>query len=199
MTFLYNIGIELDYVTIHPDKLLEWSSYYSEYDILIKEDSECIWSDGSIGGYCTEFYVNDIEIGNIVNTMDTCIDIGFGLERLLLVKGQFESKSRLQILEETALIMIDNGIEVSHNKRGHILRKIITECVLDGSKLNIESFNSIRDNQIRIYRNYCNLSTRRSNRNKDDSYWLSTIGFNKRIEHKYLKLIEDITHEKETN
>ena len=37
--------------------------------VLVRIDNECLWSDGNIGGYCTEFYKNDIEIGNIVNTL----------------------------------------------------------------------------------------------------------------------------------
>jgi hypothetical protein len=35
-----------------------------------------------MGGYCTEFYHNGVEIGNIVNTMDKFIDVGFGYSRL---------------------------------------------------------------------------------------------------------------------
>ena len=35
-----------------------------------------------MGCYCTEFYHDDIEIGNIVNTMDKFIDVGFGFSRI---------------------------------------------------------------------------------------------------------------------
>lgn len=158
------------------------------YNVEVRPDIECIWSDGNIGGYCTEFYKNDIEIGNIVNTLGTCIDIGFGLERLLLVLGLLEPKLRIEILEETSLLLIDNGIKLSHNNEGYILKKIITECVLHGSKIDNDEFNTIRDNQIKIYRNYKNLSTRNSNKGKLDDYWMHTMEFNKTKEHLYQKL-----------
>lgn len=188
MEFCNSINIYPDYVTIHPDKMLEWQDYYKEYNVEVRPDIECIWSDGNIGGYCTEFYKNDIEIGNIVNTLGTCIDIGFGLERLLLVLGLLETKSRIEILEETSLLLIDNSIKLSHNNEGYILKKLITECVLYGSKINNEDFNTIRNNQIKIYRNYKNLSTRNSNKGKPDSYWLHTMGFDKSKEQLYQNL-----------
>lgn len=55
MKFLKEIGITPDYVTIHPDKN-DWIYHYIEYDIDVRFDNDCIWSDGEIGGYCTEFY-----------------------------------------------------------------------------------------------------------------------------------------------
>jgi len=92
------IGVDISYITIHPDKK-EWSSHYTEYDISIKEDPECIWSDGhGLGGYCTEFYHNDIEIGNIVNTCGDCIDVGFGYERLNLIVNNLNPKTNIDIL-----------------------------------------------------------------------------------------------------
>ena len=185
MNYINSIGIYPDYVTIHPDKINEWKHLYDEYNIEIRPDIECKWSDGLIGGYCTEFYKNDIEIGNIVNTLDTCIDVGFGVERLLMVLGVLVNKSRLQILEETSLLLINNGIEISHYQSGYVLKKIVTECVLEGSTISNEVFNKVRDNQKQIYRNFLNLSTRRSNRDKDDAYWLNTIGFRRDKEDVY--------------
>ena len=83
MEFIVGVlKIDVDYVTIHPDKLDEWRSLYDNYDVEVRADEECKWSDGDIGGYCTEFFKNDVEIGNIVNPLGTCIDVGFGLQRL---------------------------------------------------------------------------------------------------------------------
>lgn len=105
-----------------------------------------------------------------------------------MVLGLLETKSRIEILEETSLLLIDNGIKLSHNNEGYILKKLITECVLYGSKINNEDFNTIRNNQIKIYRNYKNLSTRNSNKGKPDSYWLHTMGFDKSKEQLYQNL-----------
>ena len=78
----------------------EWKHFYPP-DMLIKLDEGCLWSDGNIGGYCTEFYYNDIEIGNIVNPLGTCIDVGFGLERLLNLKHEQPIISKEEILKDT--------------------------------------------------------------------------------------------------
>ena len=66
------------------------------------------------------------------------------------------------------------------------------KCIFCGGlselKINNEDFNTIRNNQIKIYRNYKNLSTRNSNIGKPDSYWLHTMGFDKSKEQLYQKL-----------
>lgn len=126
MSFLESIDLLPDYVTIHPDKYTSWKSFYQSYRVDIHEDSECIWNDGNIGGYCTEFYKDGIEIGNIVNTLDTCIDVGFGGERLLNLKGLLPTLSKTDILLDTIQTLLDNEIEMNHQKHGYILKKLIT-------------------------------------------------------------------------
>jgi alanyl-tRNA synthetase len=44
------------------------------------EDVDCVWSDGTIGGYCSEMYRGNLEIGNLVNTLGHSTDVGFGWE-----------------------------------------------------------------------------------------------------------------------
>lgn len=174
--FLKEIGITPDYVTIHPDKYEEWKTLYQEYNFEIKLDSECIWSDGSIGGYCTEFYKNDIEIGNIVNTLGTCIDIGFGLERLLQVSGNFLDLSRLEILEDTVITLIQSGVKIGHYKEEFILKKLVTECVFLGSKYEHEFFNTVKSNMLKNYTNYLRNKDKLKYKEKEDDFWLNTFG-----------------------
>jgi alanyl-tRNA synthetase len=97
------LGLKISYVTIHPDKIEEWEKYYNGYDVEIKNDEECKWSDGEIGGYCTEFYIDGIEIGNIVNPLGNCIDVGFGLERLQYFVNGKVIKTKEETLKETIL------------------------------------------------------------------------------------------------
>lgn len=177
-SFINKLGIQPDYVTIHPDKYEEWKPLYSEYNVEVRKDSECVWSDGSIGGYCTEFYKNDVEIGNIVNTMDTCIDVGFGLERLLEVTGSLIPKNKLQILEETALLLIDDGIVLGHNKKEYILKKLVTESIFNGSQINNEFFDRIRFNQEKAYDTYMRKRNHKRFKDRDDIFWMDTYGFN---------------------
>ena len=177
-SFVNKLGIIPDYVTIHPDKFEDWKDLYSEYGVEIRLDSECVWSDGSIGGYCTEFYKNDVEIGNIVNTMDTCIDVGFGLERLLAVTGSLTPKTKLDILEETALLLIDDGVMLGHNKKEYILKKLITESIFHGSQVSNEFFDRIRFNQEKAYTIYMRKRNHKRFVDKDSVFWMDTYGFN---------------------
>lgn len=195
MQFCISIGITPDYVTIHPEKINEWSQFYDDYPFVeIRIDNECTWSDGNLGGYCTEFYKNNIEIGNIVNTIDTCIDVGFGVERLLLVLGYNNCKTKLQLLEETCLLLINNNVTISHWKQGHVLKKLVSESLFLGSKLDNDIFNQVRNSHLVIYKNFLNLSKRNSNKNKPMLYYKETMGFD--IEHlDYYKQLEG-KHEK---
>lgn len=177
-SFVNKLGIIPDYVTIHPDKFDEWKDLYSEYGVEIRLDSECVWSDGSIGGYCTEFYKNDVEIGNIVNTMDTCIDVGFGLERLLEVTGSLTPKTKLDILEETSLLLIDDGVVLGHNKKEYILKKLITESIFHGSQVSNEFFDRIRFNQEKAYTIYMRKRNHKRFVDKDSVFLMDTYGFN---------------------
>jgi hypothetical protein len=99
------LQLKIDYTTIHPDKP-EWSQFYK---VPVRNDENCKWTDGEIGGYCTEFYVNDIEIGNIVNPLGNCIDVGFGLERLDLIVNGSKSKTTEEVLSDTILKLIESG------------------------------------------------------------------------------------------
>ena len=174
--FLEKLNIKPDYVTLHPDKELEWSYLYEDLDIEIKLDPECVWSDGSIGGYCTEFYKDDIEIGNIVNTLGNCIDIGFGLERLLQVSNSLKSKTRLEILEDTSLSLINSGTSVGHNKEQYILKKLITECVLSGSKIDNIEFENSRKRLKDSYQTYIKNKDKPKYKLKPENFWLDTFG-----------------------
>jgi alanyl-tRNA synthetase len=177
-SFVNKLGIIPDYVTVHPDKYDDWLALYSEYGVEVRLDNECIWSDGSIGGYCTEFYKNDVEIGNIVNTMDTCIDVGFGLERLLEVTGSLMPKTKLQILEETALLLIQDGVVIGHNKKEYILKKLITESIFKGSIVSNDFFDRIRTNQEKAYDIYMRKRNHKRFVDKDNLFWMDTYGFN---------------------
>lgn len=174
--FLSKLNIKPDYVTMHKDKYEEWKSLYSKYEIEIRIDNECVWTDGDIGGYCTEFYKDDVEIGNIVNTLGNCIDIGFGLERLLTVTNNIRSKTKLEILEDTVISLIDSGVKVGNNKSSYILKKLITESVLLGSERTEDDFKKMRDKIRTSYILYQKNKTKSKYKDKDSSFWLDTFG-----------------------
>jgi len=120
-----NLKLEIDYVTIHPDKIDVWSPlYYDKYQI--KEDPDCTWSDGETEkAYCTEFYIDNIEIGNIVNPRGNCIDAGFGLERLESLVNKISLNDKSKIYKETIIKIIESGYKPGYTKQGYILRKLL--------------------------------------------------------------------------
>jgi alanyl-tRNA synthetase len=172
MEFLNLIKIKPDYVTIHPDKL-DWGEYYKQFDVEIKIDDNCKWSDGEIGGYCTEFYKDDIEIGNIVNPLGTCIDVGFGLERLeMSLTGTGRTKE--ETLKETIFKIIDCGFTPTYNKQGSLLRKLLRICYLNNIKIEHEFYEQEIIRQEKILQRWERLKDKHKDKPKD--WWWYTHG-----------------------
>lgn len=172
--FLLEIGVKPDYVTIHPDKK-EWIKLYDNFNIEIREDNECVWTDGDITGYCTEFYKDDIEIGNIVNTLDTCIDVGFGLERILFILNK-EIQQPIDILKESILKIIDSGYKPSHTKQGYVLKKLLRSLYQLGGELDHEYFIQEITRQKRLESKWLRLKDKIEHRDKE--WWFNTHGIN---------------------
>lgn len=170
LNFLINIGITPDYVTIHPDKP-EWSEFYK--DIEVRFDEECYWSDGEIGGYCTEFYKNNIEIGNIVNTLGTCIDVGFGLERLEMIINN-QTKTKEQTLYETTNKIIECGFFPGNTKQGYVLRKLLRLCYINSVDINHNFYSSEIERQNKIINRFNILKDKHKDKTKE--WWWDTHG-----------------------
>ena len=126
--FLAQIGLRPDRVTIHPDRMDAWRGFYDGRGVAVAADEGCVWSDGEIGGYCTEFYLDGVEIGNIVNTGGDCIDVGFGLDRLLLSLGE-PPANEVEALRRGVMKIIDNGYAPGRRQQGYVLRKLLRELV----------------------------------------------------------------------
>lgn len=168
------LNLKIDYVTIHPDKK-EWSILYNNYDVKIVENEDCKWTDGDIGGYCTEFFINDIEIGNIVNPLDNCIDVGFGLERLeMFVNGKTFTKE--ETLKETIMKIVDSGYKPSNIKQGYVLRKLLRELYKIGGTINHIYFEQEIERQKKIIERYEKLKNK--NLDKSKEWWFDTHGIN---------------------
>jgi alanyl-tRNA synthetase len=176
MEFLNKIGITPDYITIHPDKP-KWKEYYKEYNIEIRYDKGCIWSDGntsdSITGYCTEFYKNGLEIGNIVNPLGTCIDVGFGLERIEMLLNN-ESKTKQETLKESIFKIIESGFTPTYNKQGSLLRKLLRICYMEDIKIEHQFYDDEVKRQEKIKIRWERLKDKHSNKSKE--WWYSTHG-----------------------
>jgi alanyl-tRNA synthetase len=172
MNFLNKIGIYPDYVTIHPDKP-EWSEFYNKWNVEVRFDEGCEWSDGEIGGYCTEFYKNDIEIGNIVNPLGTCIDVGFGLERLEMVLNN-TSKSKEDTLKESVIKIIDSGFKPGNTKQGYVLRKLLRLCHKNNIEIEHSFYLDEVKRQEKIVEKWLRLKDKHQDKPKE--WWWDTHG-----------------------
>lgn len=176
MSFLDSIDLLPDFVTIHPEKYEKWKHFYSNYQVEIREDSECQWNDGNIGGYCTEFYKNNVEIGNIVNTIDTCIDVGFGGERILNLKNLLPIPSKSEILKETSQYLINSGIVLGNNKQGYVLKKLLTLLLYEKEYLDHPFYDFIFKQQKEKWQFYLDNIGQKKFKDKTSQWWLDTHG-----------------------
>lgn len=124
MEFCRSVGVLPDTVTIHPD-CPHWRCLYDNHTVQVKFDPDCQWSDGTIGGYCTEFYKDGVEIGNIVNPLGQHLDCGFGLERLEMFVSPSPTPPSQEVLVRTIGVLLDSGVVPSNSQQGYVLRKLI--------------------------------------------------------------------------
>lgn len=138
---LWDLGIAKDCVIhVHPSdwncKRILWK--HAGFEVV--PDEECEWSDGDIGGTCSEVYWKGIEIGNLVNPLGVCTDVGFGWERLVMA---VEGKERV---DETSLFDVSlapvvrdhvrcldsfwkNGIVPGNKGRNYVCRRLLRKLL----------------------------------------------------------------------
>jgi len=163
-----------DYVTIHPEKYKEWRPFYNWLpDDKVIMDSECIWSDGDISGYCTEFYINGIEVGNIVNPLGHSIDCGFGLERLEIVTG-VTPKTEAQKLEDVILNICDLGVHPGNKEQAYALRKLLRLAYKKNYQIPHIFYNEEISRQTKLRNQYEVMKHKFAHKPKE--WWLDTHG-----------------------
>ena len=181
------LNLPITHVNVHssrPDHKQLWVSK----GYIVKEDDNCIWSDGEIGGYCCEMFIKDLEIGNLVNPMEHSTDVGFGLERIIQVMEQKDRIDETSIFGPGSPIvkdhrrsiesMISNGIK-SHGKgRGNILKTLLRRLLPEEGQFSFQE-------ELEYERNCYNetLKTARKcwkkHKDKPNEWWQSTFGIGK--------------------
>lgn len=170
-----HLGVAVDKVTVHPERSF-WSKFYP-HNIKVSHDLDCTWSDGEIFGYCTEFYSNGIEIGNIVNPLGNCIDVGFGLERIEQLVNGTAPKTRTESLVDAARAIINEGYAPSNVKQGYVLRKILRTLCKENIAINdLPYYDDEIVRQKKIQKKYERLKYKYSN--MPPEWWFDTHGIN---------------------
>lgn len=186
-----NLGLLPDYITCHPDKEAHsriWQSLGQK--VITQED--CVWSDGDIGGYCTEMFRNGLEIGNLVNTLEHSTDVGFGLERMLMLlenKDRVDDTSIFSAHEENFVIRDHvrtinlfwlNNVFPGNKGRNYISRTLIRRCLFEADLDKFKQYQfyewmcgekKLQDNKLNTAR-----SNLRRHKNKPFDFWKETFG-----------------------
>jgi len=178
LDFLETLDLVPDYATIHADAPAMGVAY-ARRSIPFKFDSGCTWTDGEIGGFCTEFYIDGVEVGNIVNPLGTCIDVGFGLERLTnaaikAAGGTVVLPNKAEKLKITIQKIIDSGYKPAAKQQGYVLRKLLRELYASGDSIDHPYFHAEIDRQQKMLSKYDALKDKHADKSKE--WWWDTHG-----------------------
>lgn len=171
------LKLPVHYTTVHPDKFEEWSKLHQKAnpDSYVIPDTSCIWTDGAdADGYCTEFYVEGIEVGNIVNTKGQFIDCGFGTERLQqLCDPSYIPLTREQKIFQACNRLIEFGVVPSNKNQGYVLRKLLRE-IYHLPELQTNFSIAEKERQEKIQQRY--IALRDKHKDKSPEWWFDTHG-----------------------
>jgi len=133
-SIMRDLDIPISHVNVHPKSGFE---RYWDGKFPIRHSEDCFWTDGSVGGYCSELFTPEgLEVGNLVNPLGHSVDVGFGYERLLQV---IEGRSRVDDTElfdqsvdpvsrdpvRTLTVFWEQGIVPGNKGRNYVCRRLI--------------------------------------------------------------------------
>lgn len=131
---LLDYSIPIEAVHCHPDRP-DHQELWKKRGYVVQDDTECVWSDGDIGGYCCELYSRGLEIGNLVNTLGHSVDVGFGWERLMQVTEGVSRVDQTSLFGKFHPIVADHartvetlwrhGITPGNKHRRRLIRRML--------------------------------------------------------------------------
>jgi alanyl-tRNA synthetase len=140
-----------------------------------------IWEDGDVKGYSTEFYIDGVEIGNIVLLENGMLDCGFGLERLeSFYNPDYTKPTEMQILVDTAQKIIDLGFKPKSNgKQEYILWDIMKRIMKLGDPQTctpefLHLYNEVKSKYLENQKKYDDLKYKYLGKSKE--WWKDTHG-----------------------
>lgn len=184
---LKDLGIRVDTVHVHPDQP-DHRKLWQSLNFQVVDDSECIWSDGKIGGYCCEMYVKDLEIGNLVHTLGHSVDVGFGLERLVQVlEGKQKVDDTSMFRQDlpslgrdhsrTLTALFEQGLKPGYSGRSYIVRRLLRR-LLSVYQPHDEVYQSWVEPEQKLLQSRLTQARRvwRRHQDKSPQWWFETFG-----------------------
>ena len=106
---------------------------------------------------------------DIVNPLGTCIDVGFGAERLDMIVNGTPQDDALETLCETVATIVESGYRPGNKEQGYVLRKLLRRIHKIGGTLTEEV-----ERQKRLRAKYLRLRDRHAEMSPD--WWFDTHG-----------------------
>lgn len=178
------LKLPVTHITVHPQKD-DHKNLWIKRKYEVVSDSSNIWSDGEIGGYCCEVFINNLEIGNLVNTLGHSTDVGFGWERVCQIiehKDRVDETSLFDLSMDyverdhvrTLIFLIQNNIMPGPKGRNFICRKLMRRVLNSKNPLLKDCLmkeKDLRDGNIQRASKYY-----KKHGNKTPEFWKDTFG-----------------------
>jgi alanyl-tRNA synthetase len=189
---LVDLGIKprVTEVRVHPSRE-DHHELWNRLGYPTVRDEGCEWSDGAIGGPCSEVFVGSLEIGNLVNPLGHSTDVGFGWERLVqLVEGVGRVDESTLFRQDvhpvvrdhsrTVELLHENQIEPGNKGRHYVCRRLIRRMIPYLGDREDFSFRDwlrrekgLREEKLRLGRRM--IRTKRF-KDKPSVFWWETFG-----------------------
>jgi alanyl-tRNA synthetase len=186
-TIVHDLELPIHHVDVHPES--PHRPLWERRGFVVVDNPECVWTDGNVGGYCSELFTPDgLEVGNLVNPMTYSIDVGFGYERILQV---MECKSRVDETElfdqsldpisrdhfRTLSVFHEQGIVPGNKGRNYVCRRLIRRFIRLNNDVDCTFKDWMIDERSRMEKSIRDgRKHRRRNPDKPDSFYWETYG-----------------------
>lgn len=134
-----DLCIEVTHITYHPSQPYH-KQIWENLGYKTESSTDCVWSDGNVGGYCCEMFQDDLEIGNLVNPMGHSVDVGFGMERMIQLLENTDTVDSTSIYDldyeplvrdhyRTLKILRDNNVSPGSKCRNSVCRQLVRRVI----------------------------------------------------------------------
>jgi alanyl-tRNA synthetase len=183
------LKLPVTHVTFHPNSNHENIWKLLGYKTIPSYD--CVWSQGAEykESFCSELFIDDLEIGNLVNPDDISVDVGFGLERLLMIYENVNKVDETSAFDQsltnigrdykrTLELFYNNSIHPGNKGRNYICRKLLRTFIRLENNFDKFIFKPYIDSEIiqleKVKENYRRYKNKFKNQN--GKFWWETFG-----------------------
>lgn len=185
---LTDLNVTGVHVRVHPSQE-KHRRLWERHGYRVEPDDQCCWSDGEIGGFCCEVFVEDLELGNLVQPLEHSTDVGFGWERLVQVLERQNCVYQSSLFEQsihpvlsdhqrTLSVLLENGVTPGSRGRSYVCRRLLRRMLkyLNGSET--FEFDDLLDHERELRRKSLQHGQRYWRRHKDKplEFWWETFG-----------------------